>query len=419
MAGTYVYLVTLPFLAGLGRDRVLPVFRPNEALLLLCIAAAMTGGYLRYLNGKPLRLRFRPIDGPLAAFVLLSTLWPITSMMLRGQTPELSDMMAVLPICKLVGLLLLVRTTVLNEQQRLRCIRIIMWTAAVIAVLALLQTRGFGPVVSLLNTFWSPEDSPVTTDRGTTTLGHAIATGDFITIGLALVIASSVRGILGRRERIVLGSFLAAGVLASGQFSTWIAALLSVVVILCRYPGLRRRAVRLIPVTVPLLIVGAPVVSARLEGFGGERGLPISWLTRWDNIASVYWPHIADWGFLIGVSPNSVLPAPDVWRELLYLEAGYLQLLWVGGIPLFVGFAWFAIMLNRQIRSSADHPGATGACASALEVAWWMVLVLSLIDIHLLLRGSGDLIFTLIAITTGVIEGDRRVQQAPQRSCVV
>jgi hypothetical protein len=36
-----------------------------------------------------------------------------------------------------------------------------------------------------------------------------------------------------------------------------------------------------------------------------------------------------------------------------------------------------------------------------LWAAWWVVLVLSLIDIHLVLRGAGELFFTYIAITSG------------------
>lgn len=401
VVATYLYLATLPFLAGIQRDTLLPVVRPNEALLVLLISGALAGGYLRFLIGAPLRLRLQPLDVALGALVLLSTVWPLTSMMLRGIPPESSDLLAVLPVCKLAGLLLLVRTTIRTAAQRLHCIRIMTWTAAAISLIAILQTLQFGPIVSLLSSYWT-DSSRVTdlTARGSTTLAHPIATGDYIVIGLALVIGCRVRRLLGRWEGLVLGLVLGAGALAAGQFSTWISVLVAAIVILHRNPELRRRALRFLPAVVPVVVIGAPAVLLRLEGFGGEHVLPLSWLTRWDNLTYFYLPKIVDFGFLIGVSPDSVLVPPDVWREQVFLESGYLQLLWVGGIPLLACFCWFSISLLRRVRELVKRPGSIGACAAALEVAWWMVITLSLFDIHLYLRGSGDMTFALIAIST-------------------
>jgi hypothetical protein len=418
--GTYVYIATLPFLVGLGRDRIIPFFRPNEALLLLVIAGALTGAYLRYVNGRSFYVRLTPVDTPLAVFVVLSTVWPLTSMLIRSEVPAGSDIAAVLPICKLAGLLLLVRTTIRTESQRLVCIRLIAWTAFVVAVIAFLQTRGVGPVTAFLDTFYAAEGTPASTERGSATLGHPIAVGDYIVIGLALVIASGVRHLLRRWEQILLGVVLAAGVLGTGQFSTWLGVLVAGTAVLSRYPALRQRAVRFLPAVLLVLVLAAPTVANRLEGFGGERGLPLSWLTRWDNVAHLYWPQIAEGGFLIGISPNSVLVPPDTWREQIYLESGYLQLLWVGGIPLVIAFGWLAVALRRHCQRTAGMPGAVGACGSALEAAWWMVLILSLIDIHLLLRGSGDLIFMLIAIATAArTEGTSITHAALRQSHVL
>ena len=42
-----------------------------------------------------------------------------------------------------------------------------------------------------------------------------------------------------------------------------------------------------------------------------------------------------------------------------------------------------------------------GACASALFIAWWMIVILLILDPHLFMRGAGDLFFVLIGIVTG------------------
>jgi hypothetical protein len=49
----------------------------------------------------------------------------------------------------------------------------------------------------------------------------------------------------------------------------------------------------------------------------------------------------------------------------------------------------------------ADRPGDLGSCATALTAIWWFVLVLSLMDPHLYLRGAGDLLFVLVGALTG------------------
>src|SRR5205823_13565400 len=137
--------------AGIDRGVLIPLMRPSEAVLVLVVAGALVGAYVRVLTGHQVRLRLRPIDGPLLTFVLLSSLWPVASLLLRRQVPGSDEMMAVLPVCKLAALLLLVRMTVRSEQQLLRCIRVIAWTACGLAVLAVLQTIRFGPVITLLS----------------------------------------------------------------------------------------------------------------------------------------------------------------------------------------------------------------------------------------------------------------------------
>jgi hypothetical protein len=205
----------------------------------------------------------------------------------------------------------------------------------------------------------------------------------------------------------VLGFVLGAGVLAAGQFSTWIASAVAAIVLLRRFPELRRRLARLVPLAAVAVLVGAPALLGRLAGFGAGFGVPRSWLGRWDNLSTFYLPPLGDFGFVLGVSPNSVLRAPETWREEIFLESGYLDLLWVGGIPLLLAFGWLSFAVLRATRTARSDPGALGACATTLEVAWWIVLVLSLIDIHLVLRGTGELLFTLLALNNGGNHDDR------------
>lgn len=399
----YVYLGTLPFLAGIDRGRLLPLVRPNEALFALLVAGAVLGAYLRFVRGDELRWRLSPLDLPLGTFVLFSTLWPLTWLLLRGTTPDGSDLAALLPICKLVALLVLVRATIRTEDELLRVARVVIRTAAGLAVIAVLQTLGFPPVLRLLESYWlqADRDPLELTERGSTTLASSIATGDYVIIALALLLALGVRGLVGRRETVLAGVPLAAGVLAAGQFSTWAAAGVVGAGLLTLHPELRRLAVRLLPVAGIGVLVGLPAFVSRLSEFGDGFGVPRSWLGRWDNLVSFYLPGLGDLRWVLGVSPDSVLPAPETWREEIFLEYGYLQFLWVGGLPLLIAFGWLSLRVFRAARECAARPGAAGAYGTTLWAVWWVVLVLSVIDIHLVLRGAGELIFLCLAVVSG------------------
>ncbi|MGH3914452.1 MAG: hypothetical protein ACRDTC_13765 [Pseudonocardiaceae bacterium] len=407
IAALYVYLGTLPIVVGIDRDTLIPLVRPNEALLVLLLAGACLGGYLRYCRGDAVELRLNRLDVPLAAFLLASTVWPLTSLMLRGHTPLPADLAAVLPVCKLVAIYLLVRFTVSTQEQVVRAIRLIIWPGSVVAVIAILQTLGFGPVLTLLASVWSPTEAAGTiTERGGTTLSSPIATGDYIIFCLVLVICCGARGMLDRRERLGLGIVLSAGVLASGQFSTWISAAVAATLILWRFPDLRRKAWRFLPMLPIIFAIGAPAFLARIGGFS-DRSVPDSWQGRWDNLSTFYLPRF-DWlNILVGVSPDPVLQAPERWREVIYLENGYLQFLWIGGIPLLLAFGWLSVAVLRRSEELMAEPGALGASAAALWIVWVFLLVLTFIDPHLTMRGIGDIIFVLLAITTGRIGVDR------------
>jgi hypothetical protein len=402
-AAAYVYLGTLPFLAGIDRDVLVPLVRPNEALLVLLLAGAVVGGYLRFVRGDAVALRLGPLDVPLLVFVVLSTLWPICWLLLRDRVPDATDIAALLPVCKLVALLVLVRASVRTADQLVRLARAVIWPAVVVAVIAVLQTLGVAPVIALLDAYWNGDGSDVAGlgERGTTTFASPIATGDYLVLALALLVALGVRGLIGRREELAAALVLVPGILAAGQFSTWASAGVVGAAMLYLHPSLRRQVLRMLPVLAVAALVGVPALVNRLAQFGDGFSVPPSWLGRWDNLVSFYLPGLGDFRWVLGVSPNSVLDAPETWRELIYMEYGYLQFLWVGGVPLLAGFGWLTVAVLRYARRSAADPGPAGAYAAALWAGWWMILVLSLIDIHLVLRGTGELIFVGLAIVGG------------------
>jgi hypothetical protein len=194
------------------------------------------------------------------------------------------------------------------------------------------------------------------------------------------------------------------GILGTGQFSAWFEIMIVVVVVAVNEGQVRRLMKWLGPVAIVGAIVAWPVVSTRLAGFGSSEGLlPHSWLGRIDNLTNFYVPRMSGFKWTLGVRPDTVLPAPETWRDVIYLESGYLWLFWVGGIPLFLGFLWFlrhGFRVTREVaHSRADD---IGVAAVATRAALWCLLILSLIDPHLTLRGGADLFFCLLGLTANL-----------------
>jgi hypothetical protein len=398
----YIYVVTLPFIAGIGRGKLVPLVRPNEALLAAVIAGVLIGCYVRFVAAHTAKFRFTRLDFVLAAFVALSVVWPVCSLLLRGKVPSFTEVMTFFPMAKLTGLFVLVRFAVRTTDQLIRCIRLIIWPAVALAVIAVSQTLRVGPVVSVLAAGWTADTSIAgITERGSTTLASSIATGDYLVVALALVVMLGVRDLLPRAERFAAAFVLVIGILASGQFSTWVATAVVAVVLGVYEPILRRRAVGYLPALPLVALVGAPAFIGRISGFFEGFGVPRSWIGRYDNLTHFYLPGLGHFRFLLGVSPQTVLPAPETWRTQIFLESGYLSFLWIGGIPLLLGFFWLSNQLFRWFDEVALRRDASGAVAAAMQGVWWMVMVLSLIDVHLLLRGFGDLLAVLIALVTG------------------
>ena len=104
--------------------------------------------------------------------------------------------------------------------------------------------------------------------------------------------------------------------------------------------------------------------------------------------------------WVLGLRPYSTLDAPETWRAFIWLESGYLKFFFVGGIPLFLGFVWFTRAVLRQTNQVArSRTDDIGVAALAARAAMWCIVILSLIDIHLTLRGGGDLFFVLLGLS--------------------
>jgi hypothetical protein len=128
-------------------------------------------------------------------------------------------------------------------------------------------------------------------------------------------------------------------------------------------------------------------VATRLSGFQSETGIPKSWEDRLENLRTFFWPELTShYHWVLGVRPSPRVPAPETWRDWVWIESGHTYLLWTGGVPFLVAFVAFLWTAMRRVWHVASFTGLT------------LVAVLMTFDPHLTFRGAADLNFSLLAL---------------------
>src|SRR5262249_46058029 len=143
-----------------------------------------------------------------------------------------------------------------------------------------------------------------------------------------------------------------------------------------------------------------PVLTHRLADIDPQRGLPVSWVGRLNNLHTFFWPKLfAGNNFILGIRPAARVATTKYASAWVWIESGYTWLLWGGGIPLLAGLldvvfgAW--LENGPRARGRAD---AGGAAAVGVVSAIAVITVCMMLDPHLTYRGSADLLFALLAL---------------------
>jgi hypothetical protein len=402
----YVLLFTTPLIAGINRGTIIPLLRPHEAIALLVATGLLARSVIRGLAGRVRRPRIRAIDATIVLMAISSSVLPLLWMIARGLSPSSDDVLSALTLWKYYALYLIMYRSVDTKKQVERCLWLSLAAAGIVAVVAILQSLTLLGVPDLLAHYYAPEEGGelLRDFRGTSTLSSSIAVGDVLTFSLAIALGWLARG--GRRRLILVSAAIlfVFGIISSGQFSGVIALLLGLFIVGLLTGSLGRLALALLG-SVPVAgFVLKPVIDRRLSGFSSLEGLPHSWVIRLQNLRTFFWSRIfSDFNYLLGVRPKAWVIAPE--RGLVWIESGYTWLLWTGGIPFFASFfvfLWFSLRTTFRIaRERADVIGVT-AIASFTSIV--VMAFLMTFDVHMTIRGSADLLFSLLGLAYGFSE---------------
>jgi hypothetical protein len=402
--GAYLLLLATPLVAGLERGDI--PLRPHEALLGLVLAALGTRSVLLMLSRRYEPPRFDRIDVALLLLVLTSSLIPVLWLVARSLSLSQDNLLYSMVMIKYYLLYRVFRGTIVTAAQTMTCLWLALTASVIEGAVAMLQvlhlTGGLLELYDPGDPSAGMEALSAIANRGSSTLGSAFSTADLMMI--SLVLALSLMRVRPDRRGLLFAAALVfiAGCIAAGEFSGYLGLL---VVLLAFGTLFGSQFRRLIPVFLAsgalLTIPFWSVLEARLSGFSSAQGMPQSWQGRLLNLQHFFLPKLlggANW--LLGVQPAARVPAPERWRDFVYIESGYVWLLWTGGIPLLLAFLYFVATTLPRLRPIArGRVDAVGAAASAAYCYLLTLLVLMLFDPHLTVRGTADLLFALLALS--------------------
>ena len=417
--GAYTYILVGPLVTGMARGDLLPFVRPNEALFLVIVTAIGVRAVLDYLSRRSPFPTLNAVDLGLLFMAVASSIIPILWKQARGLALTSDDIMYSLVLWKYLLLYMAFRVTIRTTAQVHRCLTLSMVSAAVVALVGMLQVSNLFGVPEFLHTHY---DQPfeghkdVLTERGTSTVASSFSFGDMMIMNFAIAYTMLQHKRRGRWLLMGAAAMFLGGCIAAGAFSGYIGLVVAVVAL----GVITGQLVRLIGFGIPAGVVASilflPVIAGRLEGFESPAGVPHSWRGRWINLEQEFFPQLfSGFNWLLGVQPAPRLPAPETWRDFIYIESGYVWLLWIGGIPFLAAFVFFVwVAAKRLWRTVHERDDAIAVAATASLTSFSFIVVLMLLDPHLTARGAADLFYVLLALALVRPREARRPQRVAQ-----
>jgi hypothetical protein len=416
VVAAYLVIGVTPLVVGIDRGAVVPQMRVNEALtfylvIVLCVRAAV--------QRRPwdrLRLRLDPMSRSFVWFVLAASVIPIIFMVARDRPVEMDDVTYAAVMWKFLLVYAIVRLTVRSD----RDVTVALWVSLVVGALVggigILQSLDLLGVRGMLEPF-APfgYSGAVESARAGSTVGLPAATADLMVLNLVIVV-----GLVSRKPALAkylapVALLLVVAVFSAAEFSSvlgLVVATVCVAALLRRLDLLKWSAVAL-PVAVVALW---PTIEPRIAEFSSLHGLPTSWLVRYYNLSNYFWPQIIDGSnVFVGVRPAARVPVEGAFG-FVWIESGYLWLLWGGGLPLLAAFCWF-VRAGLKATGPAARLLATPASVAALAGYSGLVscVVLMIFDPHITYRGSADALFGLLALASAGSQVGRKGRRRDHR----
>jgi O-antigen ligase len=378
--GLTVYAFSISLTTGLGRGTILPVLRPNEAILLVVVAGVVLH-YIPRRQRHPITSLDLAVGAYTVGVVVISALVLIVS-----RSPHLFDpetLRAVLSPLQLLLVYAVYSRADLGSRAVQTLLNLTMLASIVVSVVAIAEladlpgVREFGatyypPAVNVYNAF-EPGYRPIST------LGHYSAVGAFATVNymLALTLSTMRHPAFPRLWLSLVMVINVAGLVASLTWAPLLALPIITLLVLWYGRHVPRQLVLTVATLVIVVVLFWPAVSARgvaqgvLSSGGQNLVIPASFAYRVRVWQAFFLPALSDHAFL---GTGTVIPSEVPTPLTNFVDNEYLREAFRAGIVgialLLTMFVTVAVLAWRS-RASPDPLRRSLAAASLAMVLFF------------------------------------------------
>jgi hypothetical protein len=354
----YLTIIAVTLTSGMERGKPIPLLRINEVIFLFSVGIAFVIMLTRK-NRYP--VNFDRLGVALFVLILGISIIPSAYHLVRGTSLTFQDAIVLLAPYQYVFLFFMFAYIPSNNQERRGIIKFMLWCAAVVAVVGLLQAAKIGFVTNFLHSWYSSPHEKVAAsyNRITSLLGSWNTLGIFMMFNIIILWAfgTSRPSDLGWPTILVVGGFCITCLVLSGSFAGVIVSVMGIVLISVLLGiNLNRKSIIVffllaLVASIMLLYFQDRILIRWNEQFGyGGGSAPSSLLVRFKLWQDIYLPAIQKnlfWGI------NPTVPAYYTWK---FTESQYLDLLFSFGLVGFVSYLFWNVMtLNSLVLRFYDH----------------------------------------------------------------
>jgi hypothetical protein len=394
--GCAALAIGVPLTTALGRDTLIPVLRPNEAILLLVLA----GLGLRYLWTRP-SVSYIGLDVAIVIFAVGSSLIPWLVLWFGRVPMDFDTWRAVLGPLQFLAVYVCFAQVRGTDRSVRWLLNLALLATVIEGVVAVLELQDFPPGARALFSAYFPSDRPALPGSGyrpTALLGNYSAVGAFAMLGALLAVALT-RSKDSRLNNLWLTAAMAVNLAALVASLTWAPALALAlgVGVLIWYS--RRVPWQIWFGAITLLVVVAalwPVVSDRIQGSNVDVGTIQNIDARLKNWQLYFVPALAEHMWL---GTGTVIPGdlPPYLSD--FVDSEFLRIVIRAGLVgvglLLLMFTWVSVVSLNYRHSVDSWLHRLGAVSLATIV---MILFVGLTAEYLSFGGVSQFIAMLFGL---------------------
>ncbi|MCD4670350.1 MAG: O-antigen ligase family protein [Actinomycetia bacterium] len=339
---SYLVLIAIIFTSAIPRNRIFPVLKINEIILVLAM------GWLLLPQKEPRRRAIILPGVPLVASAILvvgTAITPLVAYRMRGFSLSTSEILGLIAPIQYLCLFYFFALFPKNEAQRHQIIQLMWFLASIVAVIGLLQAARIGPVTAFLNRFYPSEHTIEAVEYGrlTSVFGAWNVFGAFLMsmLVMALAFQKYPRAPHYQLNLTVMVLLVLTCLLATNSYASLIGLALSVVILNLIQSHDKRLILYILLFIAVAAVILWPIISIRLaDQFNSDSLVPQTIRYRFMVWEKFYIPMIQR-SPLWGVSPN----LDNV--TFPYAESQYLYMAFhAGAISVASHLVWAALLLG-------------------------------------------------------------------------